>query len=481
MKQIVIGLLGGILLLTACGQTASAIPTTTISASETNPVSKTTPAALPSKTPREPRNERTSTPLPPTPLPTIPTFTLTFDVSTIVTVTPAPKAECPKKTDHHEILLPQPEQGGYPSDDIVQPILNFLNSGGNADVLGKILEQLYKTYSPRIISVDITNDGVPEIILDGVINKNSDYSQDYILICNNGQFTNPVIVRDFGKSYPYFPSSIVFIKDLNADGIPEIITKFGYGSGGNSFVIYGWDGSKFKFITEFQAATFTEETIQDLDNNGFRKIIVLSKDSEHDPDQTIRDKIITLVWNGETFLAVEEYSAPQFRFQAIQDADLATNNGAFQKAISLYQDAIFSDTLGWWSSDRFIQQFQVNHVSPEPTPTLMAPDPSEYPRLAAYAYYRIMLIHLMQKHESDADTVYKTLQQKFGNDQYGQPYVEMATAFWDAYQSTHKMYDGCVAAIQYAAEHPQILTPLGSDYHGAQSHIYVPADVCPFR
>jgi hypothetical protein len=46
---------------------------------------------------------------------------------------------------------------------------------------------------------------------------------------------------------------------------------------------------------------------------------------------------------------------------------------------------------------------------------------------------------------------------------------------------THKMYDGCAAAIQYAAEHPEILVPLGSDYHGAQAKIYKPEDVCPFR
>jgi len=36
-------------------------------------------------------------------------------------------------------------------------------------------------------------------------------------------------------------------------------------------------------------------------------------------------------------------------------------------------------------------------------------------------------------------------------------------------------------AIQYAAERPDILIPLGSDYHGAQSHRYKPEDVCPFR
>ena len=92
-----------------------------------------------------------------------------------------------------------------------------------------------------------------------------------------------------------------------------------------------------------------------------------------------------------------------------------------------------------------------------------------------------MLLHLVQGNESEAITTYNTLLEIFGNDPHARPYVEMATAFWEVYQSTHKMYDGCAVAIQYAVEHPEILIPLGSDYHGAQSHIYVPEDVCPFR
>ena len=131
-----------------------------------------------------------------------------------------------------------------------------------------------------------------------------------------------------------------------------------------------------------------------------------------------------------------------------------------------------------------LDNIEILDLEKNPTPItnyLLCADLTEYPSLAAYAYYRIMLLHIVQGHESDAGTVYKTLQQKFRNDLYGHPYEEMATAFWDAYQSTHKMYDGCAAAIEYAAEHPEILAPLGSDYHGSQSHIYVPADVCPFR
>ncbi len=92
-----------------------------------------------------------------------------------------------------------------------------------------------------------------------------------------------------------------------------------------------------------------------------------------------------------------------------------------------------------------------------------------------------MLLHVVQGRDTEAATTYQTLQNTFGNDPYTSPYTEMATTFWNAYQSTHRMYDGCAASIQYVVEHPEILIPLGSDYHGAQAKIYQPEDVCPFR
>ena len=149
----------------------------------------------------------------------------------------------------------------------------------------------------------------------------------------------------------------------------------------------------------------------------------------------------------------------------------------------MYQEAIFNNKLKAFSPEivenEIMKSFAID--GNQRTPTSVSPDPAEYPRLGAYAYYRIMLLHLVQGNKAGAEASYKTLQQQFGSDPYGQPYVEIATAFWNAYQATQKMYDGCAAAIQYAVEHPEILIPLGSDYHGSQSHTYVPADVCPFR
>lgn len=111
---------------------------------------------------------------------------------------------------------------------------------------------------------------------------------------------------------------------------------------------------------------------------------------------------------------VKVLSAPNYRFQAIEDGDIVSLQGNYSEAIGLYQDAIESKTLDWWSRKRFehSREAAINFT----TPAVLVPDLTEYPRLAAYVYYRIMLLQLVQTDESDASTTYNILQQKFGND-----------------------------------------------------------------
>jgi len=291
---------------------------------------------------------------------------------------------------------------------------------------------------------------------------------------------------------------------LNKNGIPEIVlynlVHYGY----VAVSVFEWDGNTFRSLIDMGRYSSTDPTIIDgvsttdynlrlIDTNrdGLKEIVLV-----YDVNQLCggfgdfcdgtpaREQTTILGWNGQNYVVRQRYYAPaQYRFQAIQDGDTASSQKEYDKALSLYQEAIFSDKLQGYSPeihDNLRAQWDAKYrTTPTPTPYPIALD--EYPKLAAYAYYRIMLLHLVQGHEPDATTVYNTLQQKFGNDQYGHLYVEMATAFWNVYQSTHKMYASCAAAIDYAVKHPEILTPLGSDYHGSQSHIYVPADVCPFR
>jgi hypothetical protein len=464
-------------LLTACGQ-STPIPVIDSASSTPSPLPTTTPTrtALPSATPTASI----------TPLPTIPTFTPTFDVSTIVTVTPAPKAECPKEKNDLSF-----ETNSLVTKDGVwginiQAIIDLLNKGIAPKRIMKAINQEIPWIDKNSwLQRDITGDGTNELIL-------TDDRVVYILGCQNELFKS--FVSETTEPVWLMSATFSIENDMNLNGKPEVLIDLqgGHATREDIVLIYEWNGSDYSsLIQDGFANSYLSPGpfLQDVDKN--KTIELLLKNSLPFPIPSRyshlipwRNETLIYYWNGKYFSKDQvEYDVAQYRFQALQDADQASINGKYQEALKLYQDTIFKDQLLPWSKD--IYENEISKASTEnggrDKPTSVPPDTTEYPRLAAYAYYRIMLLHLVQGHETDASTVYNTLLEKFGNDQYGRPYVEMATAFWNAYQSTHTMYDGCAAAIEYAAEHPDILTPLGSDYHGAQSHIYKPEDVCPFR
>jgi hypothetical protein len=457
------------LALSACGpsQTQSAPPAQT-----------STPPLAPTAT---------KTPIPPTatvtPLPTIPTFTPTFDVSTIVTVTPAEKAECPtidSTVKPEDYLLTEIT---YPTSNVTNEILEYLNKGGDGQNLVKRLNQIYSKseYHGGYGFLDVTNDQVSEFLY-----VELDYvGKPLVFSCRNGKFE---LLDALSGNFDFLEYTMK-TDDLNANGIPEIIVT---GTSGASFpnstiYFYEWDGKGFSIFGQTNFLALRQMQINDVGGNGIKEISFSGDNpsclscSNFLPQ---RQRTITFGWNGKEFAEKSnEFTAPKYRFQALQDADVAVNAGKYGKAYSLYDVVISNKNLEWWLSERFAYEQDASYrwipgITPVPEPT---EDPSEYPRLAAYAYYRIMLLHLVQGQGAEAASTYQILQETFGADPYAAPYVEMASAFWESYQSTHKMYDGCAAAIQYAVEHPEILTPLGSDYHGWQSHIYEPADVCPFR
>ncbi len=474
MKQVLTGLLSGVLILATC------VLMTAESTLLPSPSATPTPVPLTS-TP-------SLTPIPPTqtitPLPTIPTFTPTFDASTIVTATPASPATCPRENSKAIGEFATPDSNGF--YEIIGPedVLTYLNSGGT-------LAQLEKgpPFSGEI--KDVTGDGVNEVIFSGMVR----YS---ILGCKGGKYQNI-----FNSEEGEFGVSLEGTPDLNKDGIPELIFYSFSHYGDASIYIVGWDGSQFRSLINVGTDSYTGAAIDsvlastyhklaDTNGDGLKEILIVYDVNEfcgglgNPCDGTpVRKQTTILAWNGQKYVVrAQENDTPKYRFQAIQDGDQQARYGYYAEALSFYQAAIFDDRLEWWSPEREEYERRTYWTQYDPTPTVYPTailDNTEYPRLAAYAYYRMMLLHIIQGHESDAGTIHKTLQQKFGSDEYGHPYADMATAFWEAYQSTHKIYDGCVTAIEYAAEHPEILAPLGSDYHGSQSHTYVPADVCPFR
>ncbi len=428
-------------------------------------------------------------PLPSTPLPTIATFTPTFNPQAIVTATKSVKAVCPIENPSLKPWFPICVEGGCYAKPYIEDILNYLNQGGT-----------YVNLDEKwgIKFADITGDGVEEYLF-------SDFDTTFVLGCRGGKY-----VVLFEKSIDQRPLLIDQIDDLNGNGIPELFLSFYERPGFHSLFIFEWNGETFRSLiqipnnlseNDFLGTTGWDHKISDVNGNNLKEIEVID-DIPIDPDSIIgglpwRKSTITLGWNGENFVIINKiYETPRYRFQAVQDGDEATINGDYDRAAKFYQDVIYDDNLEWWSSDRkkyetylalssFFSQFNTDNINPTPTPTPITPPPNEdtteYPRLEAYAYYRLVILDLARGDIYDGQHQFEVMQKLFRKDNPGFSYLEMASAFYDAFQETNNLTIACSKAIQYAANNPEILIPLGSDYHGWQSHIYLPEDVCPFR
>jgi hypothetical protein len=330
---------------------------------------------------------------------------------------------------------------------------------------------------------DLTGDSKDELVF-------IDFSSEpklHIFSCANGQY----IEFKPNTNLTGYSEAISFeIDDLNENGLPDIIllTSCSRAPLCRFLTIFEWDGSGFSNrigpIEIFEG--LLEKEIIDINKDGVQELMIrhdVRGDSAYFNGFPWRVSTHIYMWDGNYYaLQNIQYAKPEFRFQALHDADRFTLVEDINSAMKFYELVVSDKKLQPYSRElsEHMKWLFENPLSLG-VATQPHPDPTEYPSLATYAYYRIMLIHLMQGQEAEAASTYQTLLSTFGADPYAAPYVEMASAFWEAYQSTQRMYDGCAAAIQYAVEHPEILIPLGSDYHGWQAKIYEPADVCPFR
>ena len=172
-----------------------------------------------------------------TPLPTIPTFTPTFDVSTIVTVTPAPKAECPKEDPN---LVPNFElpdslscaqRGGTQEEcfpkGVEKKFLDDLNSGGSVKSLLNLyypngyLNQNPRTHFPQ----DVTGDETLELLFYDL----RLYRSPNIYYCNSGKYELFTFHNEGHSIRLHTP------EDLNRNNIPEIVFTISGCSGSGCF------------------------------------------------------------------------------------------------------------------------------------------------------------------------------------------------------------------------------------------------------
>jgi hypothetical protein len=420
----------------------------------------------------------------------------------LATRTSPPQAKCPVENPNlvPNFSLPQDP---VPPPNLEEPILDFLNAGGSRHTLIDYLGQIGAAKEEDFLERDLTGDGVPELLVgEGHLR---------IYTCRDQKYYTAVDLAPYTWATP----SIIFIDDMNLDRLPEIVIERpedGVVDVVHDYQILEWDGEQFKnlitpenFENRYMHSSSIEEgwiviggvtrplgssqwAVNDTDNNGTLELILsggISVNNEGYYMGPWRVTTTTYIWDGNNFILHNaEYEPAQFRFQAMQDADYAMVKGQYDEALKLYQDVIWSDTLAWWSEEmRGYVTAKVADSDIIPTPTLPAPDLKEHDNLAAYAFYRILLLHVLRGNLSDAQASYDTLQNKFPANHEGHAYAELGRIFWTTYQTSQNIRTACDSAIKFADEHRQeILYYIGSNVrHGWQSFYYEPEDICPFK
>ncbi len=419
-----------------------------------------------------------------------PSATITSSPSPTLTATPTivPKhfGECPAVQND---LAPDFKAVFEKADvwDFATPVLNFLNQGGSPEAVVQAFEQA----DERIFTGDLTGDSVPELgVFDPFLN---------VLGCVNGKYES---LLDTGRHWTFGLSEIVSTKDMNLDGIPELVVHnpdscWTLGSCSETY-IYEWDGQQFQNIVENDYSGIIsmhgrfDVEVKDIDGNGTQELLTnggIPNMAAYTDGLPWREQYDTYTWNGKAFvLSLTEFDPSEYRFQAVQDGDRASLRGDYKKALQYYKQAISTGNLGWWTPERRLYEksqdplFGGTEGTPLPRPV---PDPAERPHLAAYAQYRVTLLYVVQGMTAEAQQAYETLQKKFPESRPGHLYAEMAAEFWMEYQSTVNISQACKKAIEYAQMHqPESLLYLGNTeenyYHGWQSLDYQPKDVCPF-
>ena len=423
--------------------------------------------------------------------------TPTFDASLIRAATPGPTLLCPVINPN----LPLPswlediKNGEFQNSEL--PILiSYLNSGGDPVAL--------QLNAPDQISLqDLTSDEQKELLLET--------SDLVILGCDPGGSRQYKILREFSDEIEmYIPPKILAIQDLNRDGIPELLldTRGFFGFSTTRFLKgFSWNGKSFSSIIgpppPYPYRTIAKITaknddiygilyepgnieLEDVDHNGTLEIIVHSGFPGH-PESLAngpwRKGSDTLSWNGKVFVPVySDIDPPIYRFQAVEDADQAVLMGNFDQALGLYQDTIFSDKLAGWSQALFVQQ-RKKYMDPQggELPALYPSMVEEYNDLAAYAYFRILVLHALRGYLPEAQIVYDTLIRKFPEGHPGHISAIMGVAFWKEFQDSQNINQACTQAVNAIIDRQDgIFSWINSFIQGYQSPTYKLSDLCPY-
>jgi hypothetical protein len=439
-----------------------------------------------------------------TPSPTvIPTTRPTPTRGLPPTATISPKETCPPPTHATADIQFSKEPRDYGPQ-----ILEYIRANGNAAGLQIRLEQLgiqgkklvdYQTHETvdyffndkvQIYSGDMTGDLSKETIIGLMQYKGNDmfgwpsiYTMVVFIVgCQNDQYQ---FLYEAGTDMadPNW-SEVVAIRDLNADGIRELVYSYGTIMSAHADVpIYSivleWNGKNFRNLLclpngdcGYNATGYSLNApleFQDIDGNGTTELLFPENGMPlycgYGPWRIPKD---IYMWDGEYYRFMwTDPGVPEYRFQAAFDGDYYAAIGLYDKSEKMYLRAINDSALKAFS-------YKDSNYCSNPGES----DPNEPQWIMAYARFRLLELYVNLQRMNDAENEWYYLAHNYQSTTPGYPFSSLANTFWKAFQADNNIGNACVAVKNTAGQYDK-------DRFGLMNYGYLNPGptldtICPF-
>jgi hypothetical protein len=437
-----------------------------------------------------------------------PTFPLTPTRGLPPSATFSPKEECPPPTFAKVNI-----QFAQDVRDYGPQILEYIRANGDRAELDRQIEKLGRnieetddtTGEKKVVFVpdsiafteaDVTGDQIKETIITIKQSENwLGYVEMGIFVvgCRDHQFALLHSLHPNGLGFYFIHtvekfSRIVDIRDLNANGILEIVISGGFSPAqGEVFIstyIFEWNGTDFRsLIYPIVEDPFTWGNrslnrlpeFKDMDGNGTTELLLpWYKTHGFCSDDLITPAKGVYMWDGEYYRYMWlDPGDPIYRFQAAFYADDYTTIALYDRSEAMYRRTINDSSLKPFYSQEWGKKNNRYACDGKST------EPDEPQRIIAYSRFRLLelLVYLQKMDAAESDWEY--IVANYPESSVGYQYASLANTFWEAYQKGNNIGDAC-ATVQDETykDSDSILGPL--KYGEGLIHGPTLETICPF-
>lgn len=330
-----------------------------------------------------------------------------------------------------------------------------------------------------ILTVDLNGDGILEIVLNLAVAANMNEPRDHatwVLQCRVGQY-HVIHAIHWGWWHFY---DYTFFDDINGDGNSEVLIIGGFAGSacGLEPTVLGWENGKIVDYSpdymELELGCSPEDHVklEDLDNDGFKELIVSGYTMGHNDMAPERGITQTFALQDSSYkLQTTDFAPAEFRIHVLDDAQRAFDEGNLILAAQLYEQAASDDTLG-------------NVYSKNYAPLQMAEEmgwterdyPGEYQR--AFAFFRLAALQALSGDEVGVSSTLTQLQQTFPEGTPGREFVVLTPILATSLLQGTAPELACAQVFAYIeANFPDLESHY---YWGGNIAWYQNETICPF-